>query len=50
MTSAPTTLAQFEDLLKKAKADGLLPIVINGKDGGTVFPLQNLQMDYAGSP
>ena len=29
---------------------GLLPILINGQDGGTVYPLQNLQMDYARSP
>lgn len=50
MTSAPTSLAEFEDLLAKAKAAGVLPILINGKDGGTAFLLQNLQMDYAGSP
>jgi raffinose/stachyose/melibiose transport system substrate-binding protein len=50
MTSPPTTLAQFEQLLAKAKAAGILPILINGKDGGTAFLLQNLQMDYAGSP
>lgn len=50
MTSAPTTLAEFESLLAKAKAAGILPIMINGKDGGTAFLLQNLQMDYAGSP
>lgn len=50
MTSAPSTLAEFEDLLAKAKTAGILPILINGKDGGTAFLLQNLQMDYAGSP
>lgn len=49
MTTPPATLADFEQLLAKAKDAGLLPILINGKDGGTVFPLQNLQMDYAGS-
>jgi raffinose/stachyose/melibiose transport system substrate-binding protein len=48
MTKAPTTLAAFESLMAKAKAAGILPIVENGKDGGTVFILQNLQMDYAG--
>ena len=50
MTDPPATLADFEQLLAKAKTAGLLPILINGKDGGTTFPLQNLQMDYAGSP
>lgn len=49
MTQPPATLSQFEQLLAKAKSAGLLPIMINGKDGGTVYPLQNLQMDYAGS-
>jgi raffinose/stachyose/melibiose transport system substrate-binding protein len=49
MTAPPATLAGFEDLLAKAKHAGLLPILINGEDGGTVYPLQNLQMDYAGS-
>lgn len=49
MTKPPATLAGFERLLAKAKAAGLLPMLINGKDGGTVYPLQNLQMDYAGS-
>ena len=50
MTGPPATLADFEQLLSKAKAANLLPILINGGDGGTVYPLQNLQMDYAGSP
>ena len=50
MTAPPATLAEFEQLLGKAKSAGLLPIVINGGDGGTVYPLQNLQMDYAGAP
>jgi len=50
MTAPPATLADFEQLLSKAKSAGLLPILINGGDGGTVYPLQNLQMDYAGSP
>jgi raffinose/stachyose/melibiose transport system substrate-binding protein len=50
MTAPPATLADFEQLLGEAKSAGLLPILINGGDGGTVYPLQNLQMDYAGSP
>jgi raffinose/stachyose/melibiose transport system substrate-binding protein len=50
MTAPSATLAGFEQLLGKAKSAGLLPILINGGDGGTVYPLQNLQMDYAGSP
>lgn len=50
MTRPPTTLAQFETLLADAKHAGLLPIMINGQDGGTLYPFQNLQMDYAGSP
>jgi len=50
MTQPPATLADFEQLLARAKAAGLLPLLINGQDGGTVYPLQNLQMDYAGSP
>ncbi|HEX9042241.1 MAG TPA: extracellular solute-binding protein [Trebonia sp.] len=50
MTAPPATLADFEQLLGKAKSAGMLPILINGGDGGTVYPLQNLQMDYAGSP
>ena len=50
MTGPPATLADFEQFLSKAKAANLLPILINGEDGGTVYPLQNLQMDYAGSP
>jgi ABC-type glycerol-3-phosphate transport system substrate-binding protein len=48
MTTAPTSLADFENDLAEAKTAGVLPIVANGKDGGTGFILQNLQMDYAG--
>jgi len=48
MTRPPATVAEFEQLLAKAKGAGLQPIMINGKDGGSVYPLQNLQMDYAG--
>jgi raffinose/stachyose/melibiose transport system substrate-binding protein len=45
MTQPPKTLAEFEDLLAKAKAAGLLPIMEWGsaKSGmGLAFPLQNL--------
>jgi raffinose/stachyose/melibiose transport system substrate-binding protein len=48
MSQPPATVAEFEQLLATAKSAGLLPIMINGKDGGTVYPLENLQMDYAG--
>jgi raffinose/stachyose/melibiose transport system substrate-binding protein len=50
MSQPPASVAEFEQLLAKAKDAGLQPIMINGKDGGTVYPLQNLQMDYAGDP
>lgn len=45
MTEPPKTLAEFEDLLAKAKEDGLQPIMIWGsaKSGmGLAFPLQAL--------
>ncbi len=45
MTEPPKTLAEFEDLLAKAKAAGLLPIMMWGsaKSGmGLAFPLQAL--------
>ncbi|TCM37259.1 ABC transporter substrate-binding protein [Kribbella sp. VKM Ac-2568] len=48
MTRPPATVAEFEQLLAKAKDAGLQPIMINGKDGGSVYPLQNLVMSSAG--
>lgn len=48
MTRPPATVAEFEQLLAKAKDAGLQPIMINGKDGGSVYPLQNLAMSSAG--
>ncbi|MFI6681272.1 ABC transporter substrate-binding protein [Kribbella sp. NPDC050470] len=48
MTQPPATVAEFERLLAKAKDSGLQPIMINGKDGGSVYPLQNLVMSAAG--
>ena len=49
MTQPPATVAEFEQLLAKAKGAGLQPIMINGKDGGSVYPLQNLVMSAGGA-
>jgi raffinose/stachyose/melibiose transport system substrate-binding protein len=49
MTAAPTTVADFEALLKKAKDAGLLPIMAwnaTASGGGLAFPLQNLMAAY----
>jgi raffinose/stachyose/melibiose transport system substrate-binding protein len=49
MTQPPQTVAEFEALLAKAKAAGLLPIMEWGsaKSGmGLAFPLQNLMAAY----
>jgi raffinose/stachyose/melibiose transport system substrate-binding protein len=49
MTEPPKTLAEFDDLLAKAKDAGLLPIMQWGsaKSGmGLAFPLQNLMAAY----
>ncbi|HLO28280.1 MAG TPA: hypothetical protein VK249_04045 [Anaerolineales bacterium] len=49
MTEPPKTLAEFDDLLSKAKAANLLPIMQWGsaKSGmGLAFPLQNLMAAY----
>ena len=49
MTAAPTTVAEFEDLLAKAKAAGLQPIMqwnATASGGGLAFPLQNLMAAY----
>jgi raffinose/stachyose/melibiose transport system substrate-binding protein len=48
MTRPPATVSEFEQLLAKAKDAGSQPIMINGKDGGSVYPLQNLVMSYSG--
>src|SRR3954470_2605355 len=49
--SPPTTLAQFDAALAKAKAAGITPIVQfnGGATGGLLFPLQQLMAIY-GSP
>jgi raffinose/stachyose/melibiose transport system substrate-binding protein len=51
MTSAPTTLAQLDALLAKAKAAGVTPIVQfnGGETGGLLFPLQDLMGAYGPS-
>lgn len=49
MTEPPKTLAEFDDVLAKAKEAGLLPIMMWGsaKSGmGLAFPLQNLMAAY----
>ena len=48
MTSAPSTLAQLDADMAKAKAAGILPVEqFNGDGtGGLVFPLQFLAADY----
>ncbi len=49
MTESPKTVAEFEELLAKAKDAGLLPIMQWGsaKSGmGLAFPLQNLMAAY----
>jgi raffinose/stachyose/melibiose transport system substrate-binding protein len=49
MTEAPTTVADFEALLAKAKDAGELPIMqwnATASGGGLAFPLQNLMAAY----
>lgn len=48
MTSPPTTLAEFDDQLAKAKQAGVTPIVQfdGGATGGFAFPLQNLMAAF----
>ena len=49
MTAAPATVAEFEDLLAKAKTAGLQPIMqwnATASGGGLAFPLQNLMAAY----
>jgi raffinose/stachyose/melibiose transport system substrate-binding protein len=51
ITAAPTTLAEFDADLQKAKDAGITPIAQfnGGATGGLAFPLQNLMAAY-GSP
>lgn len=48
MTKPPATLAEFDEVLGKAKAAGLTPInqFNGGATGGLAFPLQNLMAAY----
>ncbi len=49
MTEPPKSVAEFEDLLAKAKTAGLLPIMAwnaTASGGGLAFPLQNLMAAY----
>jgi raffinose/stachyose/melibiose transport system substrate-binding protein len=48
MSEPPTTLAEFDDLLVKAKQANITPIVQfnGGATGGFAFPLQNLMAAY----
>ncbi|MBI3748994.1 MAG: extracellular solute-binding protein, partial [Chloroflexi bacterium] len=49
MTNPPATVAEFEDLLAKAKTAGLQPIMqwnATASGGGLAFPLQNLMAAY----
>lgn len=48
MTTPPSTLAEVDDLLAKAKSAGITPIVQfnGGATGGFAFPLQNLMAAY----
>jgi raffinose/stachyose/melibiose transport system substrate-binding protein len=49
MTAAPKTVAEFEDLLAKAKSAGVQPIMMwnaTASGGGLAFPLQNLMAAY----
>ena len=48
MTSAPSTLAQLDADLAKAKAAGVLPVeqFDSAGNGGLIFPLQYLMADY----
>ncbi|MDR7159162.1 extracellular solute-binding protein [Arthrobacter sp. BE255] len=48
MTTPPATLEDFEAAMAKAKAEGIQPMIVAGKDPITAFPLQGLAIDYAG--
>lgn len=48
MTKAPSTLAELDSDLAKAKAKGILPVeqFDSSGNGGLIFPLQDLMGDY----
>lgn len=45
----PTTLAEMEALMQTAHDAGYTGLLAQGKDGGSVYPIQNLAMIYGGS-
>jgi ABC-type glycerol-3-phosphate transport system substrate-binding protein len=47
--SVPATLSELEADMAKAKAKGILPMVISGPAQTLAFAVQNLQVDYANS-
>jgi raffinose/stachyose/melibiose transport system substrate-binding protein len=47
--SVPATLGALETDMAKAKAQGILPMVISGPAQTLAFAVQNLQVDYANS-
>lgn len=49
MTAPPATIAEFDEILANAKAEGILPIMVwnaSASGGGLAFPLQNLMASY----
>jgi len=49
MTEPPKTVAEFDALLERAKAEGILPIMVwnaSASGGGLAFPLQHLMAAY----
>lgn len=48
ITSAPATMDEFEQDMKKAKDAGILPLVMPAKEGGTSYIYQALLVNNAG--
>lgn len=48
LTEAPTTMDELDAAMKKAKAAGILPMVMPAKEGGTSYLFQALLTNYAG--
>jgi len=48
ITSVPTTMAEFEADLAKAKAAGEVPIMVGNQDFNAAFPLQAVQNQLSG--
>ncbi len=49
MTEPPATVAEFADVLAKAKAAGITPIIAGNSTGQGVFPTQMLINDHLGA-